>query len=144
MSFKASEVTAETNCPNRYMGSSITLPDLTVLSCQERPDKSCWTSIVCATSNQNSADELLTSIAHVLDKERHGHWGRLTLSTQDLRRWGCQDAASPCSQLNPGQVLWPSYSRYLGRNAFCWADEMGLSNAQTPQTPQTPCRQCSA
>ena len=70
MSFKASEVTAETNCPKRHMGSSITLLDLTVSSCQERLDKSCWTSI--ATSNQNSADESLASIAHVPDKEVKG------------------------------------------------------------------------
>jgi hypothetical protein len=69
MSFEASEVTAETNCPNRHMGSSITL---TVSSCQERLDKSCWTSIISATSNQNSADESLASIAHVLDKEVKG------------------------------------------------------------------------
>ncbi len=61
--------------------------------------------------------------------------GCLTLSTQALRRWGCQDAASPCSQLNPGQVLWPSYSRHLGRDGFRWVDEMGLSIAPHPPKP---------
>ena len=61
--------------------------------------------------------------------------GCLTLSTQALRRWGCQDAASPCSRLNPEQVLWPSYSRHLGRDGFRWVDEMGLSNPHTPKPP---------
>ena len=63
----------------------------------------------------------------------------LTLSTQTVHRWGCQDAASPCFWLNPGQVLWPSYSRRLGRDAFRWADEMGLSNANTPKTSAGRC-----
>src|SRR5947209_12343454 len=61
--------------------------------------------------------------------------GCLTLSTQDLRRWGCQNATSPCSRLNPGQVLWPSYSRHLGCDVFRWVDEVGLFNAQTPLDP---------
>jgi hypothetical protein len=143
MSFK--EVTAETNCPNRHTGSSIALLDLTISSC-ERLDKSCWTSIVRAVSNQDSADESLMSITNVLYGEVKGvlelkrmvdvaTGGCLTLSTPAL----CQDAASPCSRLNPRQVLWPSYSRHLGRNAFRWADWMGLSNAHTPQIP---CRRC--
>ena len=121
------------------MGSSIALSDLTISSC-ERLDKSCWTSIVRAISNQDSAGESLTSIANVPYLEVKGVFelrrmvgvatrGCLTLSTQALRRWGYQDAASPCFRLNPGQVLWPSYSRHLGRDAF------------RPH-PQTPCRRC--
>jgi hypothetical protein len=82
-----------------------------------------------AISNQDSAGESLTSIANVPYLEVKvvfelrrmvgvATGGCLTLSTQALRRWGCQDAASPCFRLNPGQVLWPSYSRHLGRDAF--------------------------
>jgi hypothetical protein len=36
-----------------------------------------------------------------------------------------------------GQVLWPSYSRHLGRDACRWANEMGLSNAHIPKPLQT-------
>jgi hypothetical protein len=69
MSFK--DVTAETNCPNRHTGSSIAWSDLTISSC-ERLDKSCCTSIVRAVSNQDSADESLTSIANIPYEEVKG------------------------------------------------------------------------
>src|SRR5450432_3946732 len=61
-----------------------------------------------------------------------------TLSTQDLRRWGCQDGASPCSRLNPGQVLWSSYSRYLGRNAYRGGGDRAVQCKNPPRTPRTP------
>jgi len=53
------------------MGSSIALSDLTISS-YERLDKSCWTSIVRAISNQDSAGESLTSIANVPYEEVKG------------------------------------------------------------------------
>jgi hypothetical protein len=69
MSFKVFEDIAETNCPNRQMGSSTTLLDLMVSSCDERLDKSCWTSIIWAKSNQDSADKSLTFIEYIPYKE---------------------------------------------------------------------------
>jgi hypothetical protein len=46
------------------MGSSITLSDL-IISFYERLNKSYWTSIIRAISNQDSVDKSLISIANV-------------------------------------------------------------------------------
>jgi hypothetical protein len=59
------KVIIEINYLNRYIGSSITLSDLIILS-YKRFNKSYWMFIIRIISNQDSVDELLISIINIL------------------------------------------------------------------------------